>query len=352
MRSEFQLVQSDSLQQFCQRIFEATGMSEADASTQAEVLVWANLRGVDSHGVLRIPRYVEWLRGDIMNPSPNIKIVTETPACDVIDADRAPGAVAMTFAMDDAMKKAREAGVGWVMVRRTTHAGPAGFYTKMAAQQSMVGIAIITSRPTMAYHGTRAAGLATSPIAIAVPGGDQKIIGVDMATSAVALGTISQARATGEPLAPGVALTRDGQPTTDPDEATLPLPMAGPKGSGLSLLFECMLSILMGHPLLAPALTGGRQPHAQNGLCAALDIAAFTAPAEYQQRIDELAAAIKALPASSESNEVLLPGEREDLAEAQRRRAGIPIPGPIWQQLLATASDLGVEPPATGETNQ
>jgi len=76
MRSEYQLVQSDSLQQFCQRIFQATGMSETDASTQAEVLVWANLRGVDSHGVLRIPRYVEWLRGDIMNPNPNIEIVT------------------------------------------------------------------------------------------------------------------------------------------------------------------------------------------------------------------------------------------------------------------------------------
>ena len=322
-------------------------MSDEDAKTQSDVLVWANLRGIDSHGVLRIPRYAGWLQERQMNPQPEIELVSSTPACRIIDADRAPGAVAMKRGMEEAIGVAREAGIGWVIVRRTTHGGPAGYYVRLAAEQSMAGITAITSRPMMAYHGAKAAGVATSPIAIAVPGSGEPLI-FDMATSSISIGAIRQARATGAPLPPDVALTSDGEPTRDAAEADIPLPMSGPKGSGLALMFECLIGVLAGHPLLATQLTGEHNYHSQNGLCVAIDIAAFTGPKEYEQRIDELSAAIKALPQANEEDTVRLPGEGSEAIRLKRETEGIPVPATVWKRLSAVAEMLEIGMPATG----
>lgn len=345
MSSAPRIVSAGPLREFCKSLFGALGMPESDAAIQSEVLVWANLRGVDSHGVLRVPRYAEWLRDGQMNPEPVFTTVSNTSACRVIDADRASGAVAMMRAMNDAVDIAHTTGIGWVIVRKTTHAGPAGYFTRFAAERSMAGISIVTSRPNMAWHGAGAAGVATSPVAIAVPGPDGPLM-LDMATSSIAVGAIKQARATGRALPENVALTSAGEPTRDPQQAAIPLPLGGPKGAGLALLFECLLGVLVEYPLLAPALSGEPTQHAQNGLCAAIDIAAFTQPHDYERRIGELAEAIKSLPAVSPDTEIQLPGERGDRTYRQRKSDGIPIPNAVWDQLASVADSLNVPLPA------
>ena len=334
------------LEAFCRRIFSATGFSPDDARTQTDVLIWANLRGIDSHGVMRIPRYVAWLESGVMRADAVMEVARERGAAAVIDAGQGSGAVAMSYAMRDALQRARTDAIGWCVVRQTTHSGAVGYYAAMAAQQDMAGIAVATSRPNMAYFGARAAGVATTPIAIAVPGGPDGMLMLDMSTSQIPIGKIRAARATGQPL-PGVcALTNEGEPTDDPEKAAIPLPLGGPKGSGLSLLFECLTGVLSGNPLLEPALTGAQQGHAQNGLVVAIDIDAFSSVSEFKALVLALAGSIKDLPAMEADGEVMLPGEPE-VRESQRRRDGIPIPERVWTQLAETARSLNVSLPPT-----
>ena len=187
--------------------------------------------------------------------------------------------------------------------------------------------------------------MATSPIAMAAPGDRSDLLMLDMATAEIAIGKILKARATGTPIPPGSALTADGEPTTDPIEAAIPLPLAGPRGSGLSLMLECFQGVLVDHPLLAPAIRGEPVVHGQNGMVVAIDIALFGDVAGFRQRIDELAAALKSLPRAEGVDAIYLPGEVERNTAAERRRDGIPLPEKTWNALLETASKVDLEPP-------
>jgi LDH2 family malate/lactate/ureidoglycolate dehydrogenase len=334
---------ADALKGFATEIFARAGMPEADAKIVADVLVWANLRGVDTHGVTRIPRYVDLIEGGDMNPRPAITIRTETPASVLIEADRAAGPIAMTRATAEAMRKARDAGIGLALVRATTHTAALGYYTLAAAREGMAAIALAASWPNVAYHGARAAGVSTSPISIAVPGGDGPVV-LDMATSIVSMGKLNQAKRTGEAIPAGWALDKDGNPTTDPRAAQIPLPMAGPKGSGLSLMIECITSLIAANPLLAESLEGtpeGRR-HRQNGLVIAIDLARFGDPEKFRSEVDRLVKALKSLPVDPEAGEILMPGERGRRTFERRSRDGIPVPRAIHGELQALAKRLGV----------
>jgi hypothetical protein len=186
-------VSAGELTRFATDIFARAGLPRADAGVVAEVLVWANLRGVDTHGVMRVPRYIDLIENGDMNPEPAIRIRTETPASVLIEADRAAGPVAMMRAVSEAVRKARGAGVGLALVRATTHTAALGYYTLAIARERMAGIALAGSWPNVVYHGARAAGVSTSPISIAVPGGEPVVL--DMATSLVSMGKLNQAKA-------------------------------------------------------------------------------------------------------------------------------------------------------------
>ena len=337
-------VGADELRRFTTDVFASAGMSEADARVVADVLVWANLRGVDSHGVLRVPRYIEWIRSGNVNPAPRLVVATETAAVVVLDADRAAGPIAMTAAMTHATRKARDAGVGLVLVRGTTHTAALGYYTRMAAREGMAGIALAASTPLMAYHGARAAGVSTTPISIAVPGGDHEPLVLDMSTGVVAMGKLLQASKIGEPLPEGAALDADGNPTTDPRKAAVPLPLGGPKGSGLALMIECLTSLVLSNPIVAEVLedTAEGRRHRQNALALAVDVARFGDPASFRREIDRLIRALKALPRAPGVDDILMPGERGNRTLAQRTRDGIPLPPPVIDELRAVASRLGV----------
>jgi len=336
-------VTGEALRRFATDIFARTGMPAPDAATVAEVLVWANLRGVDTHGVMRIPRYVELIDAGDMNPRPALAVSTETPASVLIDADRAAGPVAMTRAMTEAMRKARDAGIGLALVRATTHTAALGYYTLAAAREGMAAIAFAGSWPNVAYHGARAAGVSTSPISIAVPGGHEPLL-LDMATSVVSMGRLNQAKRKGEAIPEGWALDKDGRPTTDPARAQITLPMGGPKGSGLALMIECVTSLIVANPLLAETLEGTSQGrrHRQNGLVMAIDLARYGDPRSFRSEVDRLVKALKSLPVDPAAGEILMPGERGSRTFAQRSREGIPIPRATLEELQMLARRLEV----------
>ena len=337
-------VSADALRRFVAGALAKVGMPPADATTVAEVLVWANLRGVDTHGVTRLPRYVNLIEAGDMNARPSMRVRQETPASVLIDADRAAGPVAMLRAKTEAVRKAREAGIGFALVRATTHTAALGYYTFTAAHEGLAAIAASASWPNMAYHGTRAAGVSTSPLSIAVPGGRHGTLLLDMGTGVVSMGRLNQAKKSGETLPAGWALDKAGNPTTDPHAADIPLPMAGPKGSGLALMIECITSLIVANPLIAEFIekTPEGLRHRQNGLLIAIDIARFGDVEAFRREIDRLVKALKSLPADPNAGAILMPGERGQRSFEKRSREGIPVPRAIAAELEALAQRLGV----------
>lgn len=344
------------LHDFTKRVFVRLGVPEQDAVTEADTLTWANLRGVDSHGVVRIPWYLENVQNGITNPTPDIQITIETPAIALIEADRAFGPVVTNQAADLAVEKARGVGVGWILIRNHTHQGTMGQYVERIANHDMVGLIFVCSRPNTAPFGARAAGVSNNPVGMAAPAGRHPHLILDMATSLVAMGKVLMARERGESLPVGWGLDENGNPAIDPRDLATLLPVGGPKGSGMSLLFECMGSIMASNPLVLPVLSGelgeakkttghvGRMArHNQNTVVAAIDVSRFTDVEEYKAQIDQLIDRLKELPRADGFDEILMPGEREERCYAGRIEAGIPVPPTTIASLRKIAKDLDVE---------
>ncbi len=334
-----------ALEAFTAEVFVKAGLPPQDAQLEAEVLVWANLRGIDSHGVLRIPSYLDNIDKGLMNPKPNIRVIKETPAVLFVDADRAFGPVVTVYAMERVIEKARNVGIGWALLRNNTHQGAMAYYPLMAARENMAGIAIVCSPPNMAPHGAKAAGLHNSPIAIAVPSGRHKPLVLDMATSIVAGGKLMVAADKGVPLGEGWALDASGTPTTDPGDAKILVPYGGPKGSGLALMFQCLASLMAGNPILVPVLQGGENNWAQNGIVAAIDVELFGDVDTYKESVDTLVDSLKALPRADGFDEILMPGEPEEKVLQERLEAGIPLPAGTVQRMRDVADRLNLALP-------
>lgn len=341
------IVTAEVLKDFAARVFTACDVSAEDAELWADILVWANLRGVDSHGVLRIPRYIQTLANGNINARPNITVDRSAGAIAVIDCDNAPGPVAMSRAMNEAIERAAEVHIGWCIARNVTHSGAIGYYGQIAAKAGMAGMVMMASRPMMAYHGSRVAALSTNPLAIAVPGGAHPPLVVDMASSAVSMGKVLEARDAGEAIPDGWALDAQGHMTNDPNAASILMPLGGAKGSSLSLMIECLISIMGANPLIEPILRPGGDPSGfrQNGLAVAIDIKAFVGLDYYHQQVDDLADAIKALPRADGVEEIYAPGERGDAVLAERTKNGIPLPQGTWDRLAEAVTPLGIEMP-------
>ena len=340
------LFASTRLHKFVSDVFTRAGMTAEHAGYVADALVWANLRGMDSHGAMRIPRYIDLIDAGDINPRANIRVITETPASIVLDCDRASGAVAMREAVARSTALARQVGIGSVFVRKTTHTAAVGHFTQQVANQGMAAIAFGGSWPNMAYHGSRIAALSTSPFSIAVPGGSGGPIILDIATGAISVGKLRQAKRTGQAIPEGVALDKDGNPTTDPQAALIPLPLGGPKGSGLSLMIELIASVLVGNPILADALEGlpeGKR-HRQNAFLLAIDVARYMDLEQFRAEVERLVRAIKALPKDATTAEILMPGERGARMLSERTRDGVPIPPAVVKELAAVAARFGIDP--------
>lgn len=337
-------VPADDLRDLTTRTLAAAGLSDEHAATVADAFVWANLRGVDSHGVSRLPRYLELFEKGEAQAQPSMELTRVRDAALLVDAGQAPGPVALSYAMGEAITLARTTGVAWVTVRGTVHTGAIGYYTSLAAAAGMAGIGIVAGVPNMGYQGARGPAVATSPLAISLPADRHPDFVLDMATATIALGKIAQYKARGEQLPEGAAVTAEGDPTTDPAEAKIPLPVGGAKGSGMSLAFELLSSGLAGNPIVAEyhdGTPGGRR-HRQNATLIAVDVSAFLPVAEFSAIVDRTIDAVVGLdPVGDEP--VSAPGERAAATAAERGRDGIPLPARVWESVREAAAGYGIE---------
>ena len=202
------------------------------ADEWAKSLVWANLRGVNSHGVLRIPSYVDRLKKKLINPTPNMRVEIRAGAIAVLDADRAPGAVAMSRAMEEALDRAREVHIGWCAARNITHAGAIGYFALQAARAGMAGIVMSASGPMMAYHGAKVSGVSSNPLAIAFPAKSRPPLLLDMSTSNVAMGKTTSARDAGRDIPLGWGMDAEGRRHHRPQAGDDPAASGRPEGLG------------------------------------------------------------------------------------------------------------------------
>jgi len=336
-------IKVDVLKAFAQDIFRKAGLSVKHSQQTADVLVWADMRGHPAHGVVRIPAYAEWIASGQINAKAKPKAVLKKGAVVKIDADGAAGPAAMIMAADAAVTQAKEHAVSWVLVQDHTHAGAMGYYAQRVAENGMVAIVMSALRPAMAYHGTKGVAVSNSPMAIAMPGG----IMLDMSTSATSRTKLDVAKLTGKPLAPGLALDKDGRAATDPSFAETLLPMGGAKGAGLSLMIECMTGAMLGNPLISSALNepGLMKDIRQNSLIIAMDASVLGNVEQLKTELAMLALSIKGQPRAEGFDEILLPGERGARAFARRSREGVPVPARTWNQIVEVAAKLGIGVP-------
>jgi ureidoglycolate dehydrogenase (NAD+) len=272
-------------------------------------------------------------------------VASEFGAITVIEGDLAPGASGMAIAADKAVELAEKFGIGLCSIVRTSHAGAIGYFAERVARAGMVGIVMTASKPLMVYHGSRAEGVSTNPLSIAAPGKNlERPIILDMSTAAVALGKVMAARDAGKSIPPDWGVDSNGIATIDPAKVKAVLPMAGPKGSGLSLMIEILVSLLAGNPLISAALTE-KKDAGFNGLVIAINPKAFWAHSVFEDQVDQLARAIKSLQPAEGVDQVLLPGERGfDLAE-KRLVEGIPLASGTVGRLIKEATKQGVALP-------
>ncbi|KPI00176.1 (R)-2-hydroxyacid dehydrogenase [Actinobacteria bacterium OK074] len=341
------LVPAEDLRTFAAALLEKGGLGPEHARTTADVFVWAAQRGVDSHGTARVPAYLELLAKGVANADPDITVESSAPGTAVLDADRAPGPVALSAAADEAVRRARSTGIASVGVRRTVHTGAIGYYVSRIAEQGLVGIGFVAGMPNMGYTGVKGPAVATSPLAIAVPANEHAPLVLDMATATIALGKIRQAKASGTPLPEGAAATEDGTPTTDPDKAVMPLPLGGAKGSGMSIAFELLTSVLVGAPIFAAFHSDDPQgrKHRQNALLIAIDPAAFGDPEAFTAAVDATLSTLKALPPADGAEGVFYPGERSAKVAEGRGAKGVPVAPKVWRELTEAAGRFGITPP-------
>lgn len=345
MKPEPKFISAEHLRQFMVAVLTAKGMPQASAATLAEVLVWADLRGVSSHGMARLSMYLRIIADGAMDPAATPVIDSRAGALFVVEGHRCAGPVAMKLALEEAGKRARAFGVAMAVIRGTTHTGAIGRYAHAAAEQGFAAIMLNGGPPNMAYHGARVKSLATSPMSIGVPALEGPLV-LDMATATIANGRLQQAVRSGEPIPAGCALTKEGVPTTDAAAAEILLPLGGPKGSGMSFMFECLTGVLAANPLLVGMIgPGGKARHVHNAMLVLIDIAAMRPLDDFKRDMSELGAVVRALPRLESDVAIMLPGERGAKTYERRSREGIPLSQKALAGLLDLAEKAGVAPP-------
>ena len=344
------LVPHQTLASFCAACFKKLGLPPADARITADNLVFANLRGVDSHGVIRLKAYGDRLRAGGFRAGVRARTLSETLSCAALDAGGGVGQVAGVAAMDLAIAKAKTTGVGLVTVKNTNHFGAAAFFAVRALKHGMIGCAATNAGATMAPTGGRERRLGNNPIAIAVPAQKHPPIILDMATGAVALGKIFVAQQEKKKIPAAWALDKQGLPTDDPNKAAdggLIQPMGGYKGYGLSFLIDILTGVLSGGGFSTRVKTLyqdlGSPAEVAQTFCA-LSVGTFMTPVKFRRRVDEIIDLMHSCAPAPGANRVYVPGEIEFENERRRKAEGIPLNSTLREELLAFGAELSVAP--------
>jgi LDH2 family malate/lactate/ureidoglycolate dehydrogenase len=343
------LVSAPSLTDWCAVAFRAAGMPETDARLTAESLVEADLRGVESHGVMRVPIYIERLTRGVIEPVPAIRTVRQTRSTAVVDGGNGMGQVVGVFAMSVAIEKAAlENEPAFVSVFNSNHFGAAAYFVEMASRRNMIGFAYtISGINHMVPWGGAEAMLGNNPFAVAMPiaGSDPMVL--DMACSVAARGKIIVAAKEGRAIPADWAVNAAGQPTTDASEALggFMSPVGGPKGYALTLTIGLLSTMLSGASFgreVTHQYEDFDNPQNIGHLFGVLPIAAFEEEATYATRMSKAASEIRGARRASGVDRLYLPGEREAELLQFRSRAGIPLSPEVRRDLDAVALKLGI----------
>jgi len=337
------------LEAFVARALIAVGLPASDAEQVARLMILADLRGSDGHGIFRLPQYVRRIRAGGINVRPNIRVVQETEAMALVDGDNGMGHLVMRFAAEVAIEKAQRAGIGWVGVRRSNHAGPAALYAMMPLARDMIGIymAVGNANHLPPWGGIELL-LSTNPIAFAIPAGEEPPIVLDMATTVAAYGKVKTKAQRGEPMPEGWMIDARGNSLTDPKRAEegFLLPIGGYKGYGLALVFGLLAGTLNGAAFGRNVIDFNKDdktPTNTGQVIVALDVARFAPVEMFKRDVDKVIREMRESKKMIGVDRIRLPGEQSHATWLERSARGIPLNDALLNNLQQLATELGIE---------
>ena len=342
---------AEDLKDYMVRFFTRHGVPEAAATTAAEILLAADLRGVDSHGIIRLDTYYgSRLRKGLVNPLSPVTVLRESATTLALDGGTGLGQVVSHYAMTRCIEKAKQSDLAMVTVRNSNHFGIAGYYAMMALPHNMIGICFTNSQPLVAPTYGRTRILGTNPIAVAVPAGQERPYVLDMATSIVPIGRITVYQKAGKEIPPGWGTDKNGLVTSDPGAvlqggALMPLGgidlMRGYKGYGLALLVDIFSGVLSGASYGTNA--GGQGVIADIGhFFAAIKIEAFRSMVDFTRDMDGLIRMIKDAPKADGQERIYIHGEKEFEEAELNAREGVPLLEEVVKMLEESGLQVGV----------
>ncbi len=343
-------VSAQKLEDFTARAFLAVGISAPDSKSIAQLMVRADLQGSEGHGVFRLPQYIRRIKGGAVNLKPKIRVEREAAGMALVNGDNGMGHLVMRFATEKAIAKAKTAGVAWVGVKWSNHAGPASLYAAMPLEHDMAGLylAVGNANHLPAWGGLDML-LSTNPIAVAVPAGEEAPIVLDMATTVAAYGKVKTKAQRGETMPEGWMMDRQGRPLTDPKRANegFLLPIGGYKGYGLALIFGLLAGTLNGAAMGRDVVdfnADDTTPTNTGHVIVAINVEAFQPVAEFKKSVDALVRDLRKSERLPGVDAIRLPGEGSHAARADRSKNGIPLPAPLAAALDQLAAELKIGP--------
>jgi len=364
--AKFLLFRPEDLKDYMVRFFVKLNVPQTDAETAAEVLLTADLRGVDSHGIIRLNTYYgDRLRKGLIDPLSPVTVLNETPVSLALSGGNGLGQVVGKQAMIRCIEKAQQIGMAMVTVRNSNHYGIAGYYAMMALEKDMIGISFTNSQPLVAPTYGRKALIGTNPIAVAVPAGKERPYVLDMATSIVPIGRITVYDKAGKQIPAGWGIDKEGRVTTNPTDvlkggALMPLggidTMRGYKGYGLGLLVDIFSGVLSG----AGFLTSVGHPSSEGRFAnvghffGAIRIDVFRSLSGFKEDMDAVIHELKDSPKAVGADRIYIQGEKEFERAEFNRTNGVPLLVPVVNSLAEAGKQVGVEfnLPVVGEKEE
>ncbi len=343
-------VPAQKLEAFIARAMGAVGVPPGDARIIGELMTRADVQGSEGHGIFRLPQYIRRIKGGAVNVKPDIRVVREAAGMALVDGDNGMGHLVMRFATERAIEKAKDAGVAWVGVRWSNHAGPASLYATVPLAHDMIGLYLAVGNANhLPPWGGLDMLLSTNPIAVAVPAGEEPPIILDMATTVAAYGKVKTKAQRGEMMPEGWMMDRQGRPLTDPKRANegFLLPIGGYKGYGLALIFGLLAGTLNGAAMGRDVVdfnADDATPTNTGHVIVAINIEAFQPVAEFKKSMDALIRDLRNSQRLPGVERIRLPGEGSHAARADRTRNGIPLPAPLLSALNQLAAELKIAP--------
>tara|TARA_Y100001960_G_scaffold327064_1_gene412620 strand:- start:610 stop:1650 length:1041 start_codon:yes stop_codon:yes gene_type:complete len=341
MTKPLTILTADELRDLASRVFLSRGVPKDDVAIVSDILIEANLRGHDSHGVIRIPKWVVGLDSGALKPVCIPEVINDQGATAMIHGDHGLGPVVAKQATSTVLDKAREFGIGLVSVRKASHIGILQYYSQWLAENGVIGIVMTNTESGVAPFGSRQKILGTNPLTIAVPSGGEPYL-VDMSTSVVARGKIVNALERGENIPLGWAVDQDGNPTTDPQAALngALLPSGGPKGSGLAIMVDLMTGALAGEAVgtSVKGTMNTDQGITKGDMFLAIDPNAVGSLESFVTSVQLLATEIHDSQPVPGVDRVLMPGEFERANKADRLKGGIAVPDDLLAEIRMLAS--------------